>query len=233
MPTALAEAHIEAQRRLRLITGRAVASIWEELPGYDRENLDEWLSKVVPVVQTGQRASIALTEGFLAQAVGRGPLGVNPETVIAGVRGETATETVYERPFVTLWAKLGAGVQFSTAAAVALERARSSAATDVQMAMRDTLREVGEADELILGYQRVPDGGACSFCQLVSGQRYHTADLMPIHSNCGCGVDVITGTQRPDFSGRYDRDQVAIRQHGELGPVLVDPAHDFTSTADI
>src|ERR1044072_6749026 len=229
----LAETHIEAQRRLREITKRAVAAIWADLPGYDRENVDEWLSKVVPVVLTSQRAAVARTEACLAQAIGRQPLGVNPVAIIGGVRGDTSPDQVYERPFVTLWTKLGAGVDFNAAVSAALERATSSAATDVQMAMRDTLREVGEADDLILGYQRVPDGGACQFCQLVSGQRYRTEDLMPIHNNCGCGGEPITGAERPNFTGRYDNDLVTVREHGELGPVLTDPHHDFTTEAQV
>lgn len=241
MPTALADAHIEGQRRLRELATIAIARIWASLPGYDRENLDEWLSRAVPVVTASQRASVSLTDAYIAQALARAPLGINPAQVIGTIRGAVTPEVVYERPFITIWTKLGAGVDFADAAAAGLERAQSSAATDVQMAMRNTLQAVGERDRTVLGYARVPDAVACAFCRLVAGQRYHSSDLMPIHSHCGCGVDVITAENRHEFTGnpRYDRvvegDELTVKvaEHGELGPVLVNAAHDFTSASDI
>ena len=224
----LAAAHILGQQRLREVASKGTERIWEDLPGYDRENVDEWLSKVLPLILAAQRQSVALTEAFLARAVGRLPLGADPAEVTgAGVRAGAQPEDVYARPFVTVWTALKAGREWEDAVAAGLARATSTAATDVQLSMRGTLRAVGEADDLILGYQRVPDGNACTFCKLVSGQRYHTSQLMPIHNHCGCGVDVITGAERPDFTGRLDNDTVAVREHGELGPVLVDPAHNF------
>jgi hypothetical protein len=107
----------------------------------------------------------------------------------------------------------------------------------VQLAMRQTLVDIGDQDDLILGYQRVPDTGACAFCRLVAGQRYRTNQLMPIHAHCGCGVDVITAANRADFTGKaandlsVTRDGVTaeVREHGELGPVLVDGQHEFTT----
>lgn len=45
---------------------------------------------------------------------------------------------------------------------------------------------------MIVGYERVPDGGACVLCLTAAGQRYHSDDLMPIHDKCGCGVEPLT-----------------------------------------
>jgi hypothetical protein len=148
---------------------------------------------------------------------------------------------VYRRPFVTVWTALGVGREWERAVGEGLARLTSTAQTDVQLAMRNTLRAVGEADDLILGYQRVPDAGACNFCLLVSGQRYRTGDLMPIHNHCGCGVDVITTINRHEFSGKPTNDltippdapPVEVREHGELGPVLVNADHDFTTEGDL
>lgn len=241
MPTALADAHIEGQARLRDLTAQAITLTWAGLPGYDRANLDEWLSKAVPIVLAGQRASVALTDAFIALAGHRAPLGINPGPIIDRIRGATTPETVYERPFITLWSKLSDGTQYESAVKDGLERAQSAAATDVQMAMRNTLQAVGEADPTILGYRRVPDPGACAFCRLVAGQRYTTRDLMPIHNHCGCGVDVVTQANRHEFTGNplndltIHGDDVSTRivEHGELGPVLVNAAHHFTSESDI
>lgn len=239
--SALTDAHITTLARLRRIATTAVGTIWTGLPAHNRENLDEWLSTVVPVVHAAQRQSAAITNAFLAQAVGRQPLPVDLAAMTgAAVRNGTPPETVYERPFITVWSALKDGRELPDALKQGLDRATSAAEMDVQLAMRETLRQVGDADRLILGYQRVPDPGACEFCRVAATQRYRTSDLFPLHNRCGCGVDVIRGTQRPDFSGRYDRDIVtddgvhaAVRDHGELGPVLVDGRQKFTTFADI
>jgi hypothetical protein len=233
MGSALAEAHIAAQQRLRGLTVAATAAIWTGLPGYDEENVDEWLSRAVPVVAAGQRQSVALTEAFLARSLGRRPAGI-PRTDIIGARARNGIDpaTVYRRPFITVWTALGNGTDWKAAVQQGQARAKSAAATDVQLAMRGTLVAVGQEDPQILGYRRVSDAGACEFCRLVAGQRYLTDQLMPIHNHCGCGVDVITAANRGDFTGQADNDLavdgVAVHQHGELGPVLTDPAHDFT-----
>ncbi len=237
--TQLAEAHIVAQQQLRDLTQRSVEVIWRNLLGYDDKDVPTFLRQALPLVAGAQRHSVALTDAWLARELGRRPLGVNPARATgAAVRNGTPPEDVYRRPFVTVWSALKQGADYADAVEQGLARLRSTAGTDVQLAMRTTLREAGQADDRIVGYARVPDGGACAFCQLVSGQRYTTEDLMPIHNNCGCGVDVITGSNRHEFTGnrRNDLDvpiegdgiAAAVREHGELGPVLVDAQHDFT-----
>lgn len=232
--TALADAHIVAQERIRRRTAAAVGSAWRSLSAYDRENVPEFLQLAVPIVAAGQRQSAATTNAFLARATRRSPLALNVAAVTgAGVRAGTPPETVYERPFVTVWTALKAGTEFKDAVNAGRARATGSAAMDVQLTMRATLRDIGERDDMILGFERVPDGDACEFCVLVAGQQYTTQDLMPVHNHCGCGVDVITAENRGDFSGSTDNDlsmpsSVSIAEHGELGPLLVSGDHHFT-----
>lgn len=253
MSTELTRAHITAEERLRRAISQAVERVWRALPGYDERNVEDFLRLAVPVVNAGQRQSVALTEAYLARALGRRPLGVDPETVIGpAVRNGTPPEEVYRRPFVTVWTALKSGTEFAAAIDAGLERLTSTAETDVQLAMRGTLREVGQADPGIYGYERVPDGNACDLCLIASTQRYHVSDLMPIHNRCGCGVSVLTDPEVGQVINRArytdlkqrgaiqkitnerraarakDAPTAAIAQHGELGPVLVDPSHDFT-----
>lgn len=227
MASALAEAHIEGQRRLRVLTSEAVERIWRDLPGYEGRNVDEWLSRVLPLMQTSKRTSIALTEAFIARSLERQPLGVNPDELIAGLRNGADPAEVYQRPMVTVWGALGAGTLFTDAAAKGLARATSTAAMDVQLAMRATAGAVQEADEAIFGYQRVADAGACTFCSMIDGAYVKSADAFPLHNNCGCGLEPLTS---PHPRAALP-DGVAVRQHGELGPVLTDPAHSFTPEA--
>lgn len=226
MSTALARAHITAQEQLRATARRGVEVIWGSLPAYDKRNVDEWLTRVVPLIAAAQRQSVLLTDAFLARALDRAPLGVDPGRLTgAAVRAGAAPAEVYRRPFVTVWAALKTEVAYDAAVAAGLARATSTAAMDVQLAMRATLTEVGQEDASITGYQRVADAGACEFCLSVDGARLTTADPMPLHNGCGCGVDVLT----EPFTPSVPPDDVAINGHGELGPVLGDPAHSFQS----
>lgn len=210
---------------------QAVEAIWADLPGYDRPNVDQWLSRVLPVVLTAQRSSVALTEAYLAQALGRQPLGVNPsELVGAGVRAGVPPADVYERPFITLWSALGEGRPFADAVGAGLARATATAAMDVQLSMRATAGAVQGADEAIYGYQRVADAGACEFCSAVDGAYVKSGDAMPLHNNCGCGLEPLTA---PHPRAAKLPSGVAVHSHGELGAVLGSPEHDFTGPSDL
>lgn len=248
MASALTLAHIEAERRLRASVVQQVTRIWNGLPGHDQVNVDQWLAETVPLVEAAQRSSVSLTQAYLSRAIERPVTGVTPDELIgAAARNGTPPDQVYTRPFVTLWSELGEGIPWADAAKSALDRATGMAATDVQLSMRDTLKAVGEA-ESFYGYQRVADAGACNFCQEVDGAYLTSGEAMPLHSGCGCGVEPLEEVHRgavklPD--GTVVRDYqygplkpfslpegVAIAQHGELGPVLVDPSQHFMDEAE-
>jgi len=212
----------------------AIRRAWGALRGYDREDVEPWLAVAVPLSLASQRMAVALTDAFIARSLERQPLGLDTAALIgAAVRNGTAPEDQWRRPFVTVWTALAGGTPYEQAVSQGLDRATSAAATDTQLAMRETLRAVGETDERIVGYERVPNGAACTFCEEIAGQRYRTDQLMPVHPNCGCSVDVITAANRGDFTGKAENDLsipgVAIREHGELGPLVLDPAHTFTA----
>lgn len=235
--TALAQAHIEAERRLRLIAARAIANAWQALGSYDEPDVARFLQIALPLVEAAQRQSVNLTTAYLARAIDRPAVGLDIAALIAGLRGGTAPSVVYRRPFVTVWSALADHKPYPDAVRTGMARATAAVETDVQLAMTHTLREVGSRESLILGYRRVPDATACEFCRLIAGRRYLTEDLQPVHAHCGCGVDVITDANRGDFTGNAENDLaiegVAVRQHGELGPVLVSPDHAFTGPDDL
>lgn len=222
----LARAHIALQERLRALTGAGVAAIWNGLPGYDEKDVDAFLRATVPLVIAAQRQSVAVTEAFLARAIGRRPIGVDPGDIIgAAARNGTPPVEVYRRPFVTVWAALKAGTAFADAVAAGRARAASTAEMDVQLASRGTYAAVQAADPSIRGYRRVADGGACEFCLLVDGAFVKSADAMALHNRCGCGLDPVLGEP---VAATAVPEGVAVHDHGELGPVLTDPAHHFT-----
>jgi hypothetical protein len=238
----LAEAHIELLARLRGITQHGVATIWAALPAHHDQNVDQWLSTVLPLIEGAQRQAIAITDAYLAAALDRAVVGVNADELVgAHVRNGISPLEVYRRPFVTVWAALEAGKPLADALSAGEARATSTAAMDVQLSMRSTLSAVGRSDDRIVGYQRVPDAGACEFCRTVAGQRYRVEQLMPLHNHCGCGVEPITAANRGDFTGKPENDlsvvrdgvHAAVQEHGELGPVLVDGTQHFTGEHEL
>lgn len=230
MASALARSHIEGERRLRLLVANQVGRIWRELPGYDRADVDEWLAKVLPLVEAGQRASVALTEGYLARSLDRPPVGLSVEELIgAGVRGVDPAR-VYERPFVTTWTALSAGSLFEDAVASGMARAQEMARFDVQGSMRATASAFQASSEGVYGFQRVADPGACEFCASIDGAYVKSADAYPLHPGCGCGLEPLTA---PHPRAAKLPDGTAVHRHGEMGAVLGSSDHDFTSAADI
>jgi len=230
MASPLTEAHIEGQRRLRAAVVGVVEQAWRDLPNYDRASVPAFLNAAVPTVLAGQRQSVALTEAYLARFLGRQPLGVNPENLIgAGIRGVDPRE-VYARPFVTLWTSLSDGTAYTDAVNAGLARAKNTAAMDVQMSMRATSQAVQTADEGVFGYQRVADGDACPFCAEIDGAYVKFADAAALHDNCGCGLEPLTA---PHPRAAKLPSGVAVSQHGELGPVLHAPEHNFTGPSGL
>lgn len=255
----LARTHTVAMAILRNMISRLLRAAWEDMPAYNETDIDRWLAQVVPIVGAGQRQAASLTDAYLARAMERRPLGVDPKLVIgAAVRSGTTPEEEWRRPFVTLWSALSRGAAYEQALKDAWERADAMAQLDVQLSMRATAREIGLRDDGIYGWRRVTDGNACALCQIASTQRYHRGDLLPIHARCGCTVAPLTSPSDQivdrrlygelEASGAIQRRTAqrqrargvepapvvaAVRRHGELGPVLVNASDNFTTAAEI
>lgn len=245
---------------LRALAANRVGRAWDALDRYDEADVAAFTSAAVPQVLAAQRGAVAATDGFLATVMRRAPIGlVAADLVGAAVRNGTLPEKVYERPFVNVWRALKDGADIRTAIASGRARAVSAAAMDVALSTRAAARDIGEQDERITGWERVPDDDACDFCLLASTQRYSTGDLMPLHNFCGCTVDPLVGRRGGQVVNRdllgelkekgvtvYDGGEsrvfgnvngtdvaAAVREHGELGPVLVDGDDHFTDDDEI
>lgn len=241
MASPLTEAHIRGEKRIREATARAVESAWVTLPGYNRENVPQFLQRALPAVRAGVRASVNLTAAYLARAREEQPAGFDADRVIAGLRNGVPLEEVYERPFVTVWTALEAGALWADAVELGRDRAVVSAATDPQLAMRDTAFALDTG----YGYRRVANSGACDFCVAVDGAYVKGSQyVMALHPNCGCGLEPLLephrgavklpdGTRVREYAYGPLNDRVSVQRHGELGAVLTDPAHDFKSLTEI
>jgi hypothetical protein len=226
----LIEAHLQAQARLRQIVFTAIASIWQGLGTYNEADMDRFTEASVPIVLAGQTQAVALTEAFIIRRLGLAPIGLDPtELTGAAVRGGVTLEEVYRRPFVNVWSALGRDVPWEDAVNAGEARATASAEMDVQLSSRAAYGAAQRVEPRIRGYRRRANGGACKFCLLVNGAFVKSANAMPLHNRCGCGLDPVT----QDVIVTDTPDGVAVHQHGELGPMLGDPADNFTSQSDI
>jgi hypothetical protein len=165
---------------------------------------------------------------------------------------------VYTRPFVDMRTALGAGKTFSQALEAGAFRAQDLARTEVQLARRGAGLVARKGNKNIVGYLRVLSGSEnCALCYVASTQRYHKSDLQPIHPGCDCGEQPIYGStdvgqvidqtrldavheavgDRFAVSDRgarsIDYSKIAIRQHGELGPVLTVADQHFAGPSDL
>ena len=241
MATPLVEAHIRGEKRLREIAILAVTRGWRNLPAHNEANLAQFFSAVLPVVQSAKRSSVVLTAAYLARAAERQPEGLDVDDILSRLRNGVPAEEVYRRPFIGMWQALGEGQTYADAFEKGLARAVSTAAMDVQLAMRGT----AEALDTGYGYVRVADGNACAFCQEVDGAYVKGEGYaMALHNNCGCSLEPLSephegavflpnGTKVREYQYGALTDTVAVHEHGELGAVLTAAGQNFTSEQDI
>lgn len=220
--------------QLRDAAAAGVGQAWDDLGSYDESDVDRFLSRATPVVAASQAHAVALTDAYFAAETGRSPLGLPLDSLTgAGARNGTPPADVYRRPFVQVWAALAKGTLWADAVSAGGARVASAASTDVQLSMRAASREIGLRDGRITGFRRVLSGKSCALCASASTRTYSRGDLLPIHGNCDCTVAPIIGRRDPGARSpqpvQQDGPAPAVHEHGELGPVLTDADHEFTS----
>lgn len=137
----------------------------------------------------------------------------------------------------------------------ALVRIESVAQTDVTLAVREQVRKTLGKIPNVKGYRRIlrpelSESGPCGLCTVAAFRVYRVEDLQPIHSACCCEVLPIIGGLDPGLTlndddlkliyraagstgggkrqgGALKKIRVALAEHGELGPVLVDADQNF------
>jgi hypothetical protein len=183
--------------------------LWASLGEYRETQSGLFTAQFVPVLIGAQQQMASLTAAGLSvqrqMALG-GPfhaVGVDPRRVTGDVtRNGTPLAEVYGRPFHTVWRQLhdlphepGAIEQ---AISDGLDQAMTDAVTDLQRTKALTAREAMADDDRVVGYRRVLEGvKSCGLCIVASTQRYHKAELLPVHPGCDCSVVEIFGTHDP------------------------------------
>jgi hypothetical protein len=184
---------------------------------------------------------------------------ISPEELSTSVlRNGADPEQVYTRPFVDMRTALSKGASVTDAINKGAFRAQDLARTEIQLARRGAGLRARGRNQNIVGYLRVLSGAEnCALCYVASTQRYRKGDLLPIHPGCDCGETPIYGTtdvgqvidqerldathesiaERFGVSDRsaraIDYSKIAVREHGELGPVLTVADQNFTGPNDL
>lgn len=175
------------------------------------------------------------------------------------IRNGATTSEVYRRPFVDVYTALSNDKTVTEAIRAGQLRISSLASTDVQLARRNAGLTARNGNQNIVGYVRTLTGAEnCALCYVASTQRYTRGELLPIHPGCDCGEMPIYGDQDPgqvideirleatheaveqrfgvtDRGGRdpIDFRDIAIREHGEMGPMLTVADQNFTGPSGL
>ncbi|MBT2412629.1 hypothetical protein J7I94_19035 [Streptomyces sp. ISL-12] len=255
--------------------GSMVRSIWTNVlgrVGRSFSGLGTWRDadvrrfqrQALPVVLAGERQIANLTASYLEQLyrdveprAPRVSLDLDEVTGMA-LRGVDPVD-VYERPFKQVWTALSNRASFDDALGQGGHRLETILKTDLQLARTHTVRKVSYSLSKIKYTVRELYGEYdCALCIVASTQRYHKADLAPIHPGCDCIVKTVTADYDPgqiideakleqihdaveaalgtsDRGGRaVDYRKILVtNEHGEIGPVLGFAGQRFTGPDDI
>lgn len=197
----LTDQHRKAQRALQLATVRDVLKLW---PALDVTRLDRtypaWETAVATLIQRNRATSAGLAAAYL-RAFRAAHIGLEDFTPqIAGAAPAEQVSTVLRvTSVVAIKNSMQRGVPLEKAAQQAFVLTSGDASRLVLDAGRETIVDSVRADPEAGGWQRVTDGNACQFCQMLAGRGHvysaDTADFAS-HAHCGCSAVPVYGDAR-------------------------------------
>lgn len=158
--------------------------MWATLDAYDEDQIPDLERVALPLVGSTQTASIAHAVGFYAFAAGVRPPPVDPS--------ELDVRLDLRDPFISTWSALSHGDTYDGAVAAGAARCDIVIRNLISSSARRTGDVVAAKSRLrIVGWERVPDAGACAWCRSKAG-RYSTSEIADFgHDRCGCTVEPI------------------------------------------
>ena len=158
--------------------GEIAAQAWDQLDAWDEADIEAFIKLVEPAAAAQAHGS-ALAAAFVALAAG---------IPVPAVDTSTATPD-WRAAFSLYWAELAKGTPWDEAHAAGRSQAQAVGYDSVQSAARETTTAVDNATPALTQWQRIPDSGACSWCEEVAQQTFHSADSADFgHDRCGCTV---------------------------------------------
>ena len=255
----LVNAEAVAQDRIQDQASAQVAAAFNGVQDWaDHEVITVAATQAGAVARSASRLSAASADAYMTRILGAtiggsprpaGVISIN-DPLRVGVRDWSS---VYGRVADTVRLQAARGVSLDQAVTMGLQRADTMVRWDSSLARREQWRQSLAANPQAIGWRRVihPElsrGGTCGLCIAAADRVYSIATLAPLHGHCHCSVSPVTRTADPggtlndedlkrvyeSASSTYAADLKRVRynveQHGELGPVLTDGAHDFRAT---
>lgn len=216
---------------------RRLAALWAGLGSWRDDDQDPFIDQAVMHVRAAQRgladrvAAQVARDAALATGTAPEPLGLTPDEAM-NLRTGIEDREVYRRPFVTTYTALSRGVQFPDALRRGQVRLTEIAEMDMQQtyasANRTALNRL-PSHVRPSHWLRVLNGEKdCDLCTLAAQNRYSLETLNPIHPGCDCTV--APGYDDEPGGPGLGR---AVREHGELGPLLVRPTDHFDGPSQV
>lgn len=258
MPTLTPERVIlgynDAVHQVRQAVLKYATTAWSSAGSWRDADVDRLVNLILPKVQAGQLQTARLTSAYvvaLAKVVDRKTVRaasvVTDDILLA--RGVDQS-VVYRRPAVEMYTALSNGSTLTQAVTQGLGRLSSIISTDMQLSVTHQERRAYKGAGYTYTVRTLTGRESCALCIIASTQRYHVSELRPIHPDCDCGSRQISAQYDPgqvldskllsqaydllgsgnakDATGTNLIDLIAVRQHGEIGPVLTWADQHFT-----
>lgn len=170
-----------------------LARMWEQLPAYNEENIEEFARKATPVMTAAKFAAVRQAAGYYALVAGVRPVGIDPDDV--------PVKPDLRAPFISHWLALKSGQPYESAVAAGLGRTDAVVRNLVASSAVWSGDTFADRTGLPLFWERIPDGKACAWCLEVSPgpilkggfAGYLTAESADRvrHDRCGCTVSPV------------------------------------------
>lgn len=182
---------VRFQQSLRRISNSAAPRVqraWRALDTYDESDIETFATAAAPTFGAAKTAAVRQAAGYYALTAGIRTVGVTAKSVpvVADPR----------EPFISTWQALKSGRPYDEAVEAGNLRIEAVVSDLVESSARQTGDVVVEQAGLrIVGWERIPDDGACPYCEEVAPGFYSSAETADAvsHNNCGCSVEPIYG----------------------------------------
>lgn len=189
-PASVAPLTRRYQAALGSIAARSVPlleHVWDELEDYDEEAIDTFAAAIAPYMAAVKRGAVAQSAGYFNSIFGT-IVGVDPERV--------SSKFDPRDPFVMVWRGLQSGARWEDAVAAGRRQLAATVhhytLSSARRAGDEFVRKTGRAAG---GWRRVPNRGACEWCQQAAADIYRRAESADFgHLRCGCtAVPILDG----------------------------------------
>lgn len=164
-----------------------VAAAWAGLDSYDEDVIDEFATAITPTMDAVKRGAVAQSTGYLNALF---------STAVTVDAARVSSTFDPRDPFAMVWRGLARGVPWDEAVAAGARQIEATVSHFTMSSARRTGDEyASRAGRDISGWRRVPNRGACEWCQQVAGDHYRSAESADFgHLRCGCtAVPIVDG----------------------------------------